>query len=148
MLVQKRRTCLCKPEIFVDNIIIHYNYTTWFSLYCYNLISEFYTCTTWNLCWLTSLSTTHAQPNFHCIYKTWYKLSTLAQPEIFIFMVKWHILCYTCTPWFSLHLQNMISVACNSYWVCMFSCIYTSLRPWYIFAVNILWVIMKKSLSL
>ena len=28
MLAQKRRTCLCKPEIFVDNIIIHYNYTT------------------------------------------------------------------------------------------------------------------------
>ena len=69
--------------------------------------------------------TTLVQPDFCCICKTWFKLSTVAQPEIFIFMVKWHILHYTCTPWFSLHLQNMISVTYNYYYaLCFLICIY------------------------
>ena len=57
-----------QPNIFAENIILHYACTTWFSLHLYNLISrfgtrttwrllhsfnlisQFYTCTTWNLC--------------------------------------------------------------------------------------------------
>ena len=38
-----------QPEIFADNITVHYICTNWFSLYLYNLISRFYTCTIWNL---------------------------------------------------------------------------------------------------
>ena len=37
-------------KIFDDNIILHYNGTTWFSLHLYKLISRFYTCTIWNIC--------------------------------------------------------------------------------------------------
>ena len=37
-----------QPEIFVDDMIVHYTRTTWLSLHLYNLISGFYTCTTWN----------------------------------------------------------------------------------------------------
>ena len=39
-----------QPGIFVDDIIVHYTRTTWISLHSYNMISGFYTCTTWNLC--------------------------------------------------------------------------------------------------
>ena len=39
-----------QPEIFVDDMIVHYTRTTWLSLHLYNLISGFYTCTSWNLC--------------------------------------------------------------------------------------------------
>ena len=78
----------------------------------------------------TSLCTTHAQPNFHWISRTWFKLSTLMQPEIFIYIVKWHILRYTFTPCFLLYLQNIISVAYDSYYMCVYVfsyiyCIYT-----------------------
>ena len=38
-----------QPEIFVDDMILHYTRTTWLSLHSYNLITGFYTCTTWNL---------------------------------------------------------------------------------------------------
>ena len=38
-----------QPEIFVDDMVVHYTHTTWLSLHLYNLISGFYTCTTWNL---------------------------------------------------------------------------------------------------
>ena len=38
-----------QPEIFVDDMILHYTRTTWLSLYSYNLVTGFYTCTTWNL---------------------------------------------------------------------------------------------------
>ena len=68
-----------------------------------------------------SLNNTLPQPHFHYICTFWFEGSTLSQPEIFIFMVNWHILRYTRTPWFLLHLQNMISVACDSYCVCMVS---------------------------
>ena len=65
---------------------------------------------------LKSLSTTwfyitHAQPDFHNICTIWFQGSTLTQPEIFISIVKWHISRCTRRPWFSLHWQNMISVA-------------------------------------
>ena len=56
------------------------------------------------------LYTTLAQPGFHDICTTWFQGSTLAQPEIFISMVKWHISRYTRTLWFLLHSQNMVSV--------------------------------------
>ena len=77
---------------------------------------------------LKSLSTiwlysTLAQPDFHYTCTTWFQRSTLAQPEIFIFMVKWHISRFTRTSWFSLHSENMISVAFFCF-VCMFSYIY------------------------
>ena len=49
-----------------------------------------------------SLYTTLAQPDFHYICRTWFQSFTLAQPKIFIFMVKWHISRHTGTPWFSL----------------------------------------------
>ena len=39
-----------QPEIFVDDMVVHYTPTTWLSRHLYNLISGFYTCTTWNLC--------------------------------------------------------------------------------------------------
>ena len=44
--------------------------------------------------------TTLAQPDFHFIRTTWLRDSALAQPEIFIFMVKvkWYISRYTHTP--------------------------------------------------
>ena len=38
-----------QPEIFVDDMVVHYTRTTWLSRHLYNLISGFYTCTTWNL---------------------------------------------------------------------------------------------------
>ena len=38
-----------QPQIFVDDMVVHYTRTTWLSLHLYNLISGFYTCTTWNL---------------------------------------------------------------------------------------------------
>ena len=38
-----------QPEIFVDNMVVHYARTTRLSRHLYNLISGFYTCTTWNL---------------------------------------------------------------------------------------------------
>ena len=38
-----------QPEIFVDDMVVHYTPTTWLSRHLYNLISGFYTCTTWNL---------------------------------------------------------------------------------------------------
>ena len=38
-----------QPEIFVDDIIVHYTRTSWLLLHSYNLISGFYACTTWNL---------------------------------------------------------------------------------------------------
>ena len=38
-----------QPEIFLDNMIVHYTRTTWLSRNLYNLISAFYTCTTCNL---------------------------------------------------------------------------------------------------
>ena len=38
-----------QPEIFVDDMVAHYTRTTWPSRHLYNLISGFYTCTTWNL---------------------------------------------------------------------------------------------------
>ena len=38
-----------QPEIFVDDIVVHYTRTTWLSWHLYNLISGFYTCTTWNI---------------------------------------------------------------------------------------------------
>ena len=38
-----------QPEIFVDDMLVHYTRTTWLSLHLYNLISWFCTCTTWNL---------------------------------------------------------------------------------------------------
>ena len=41
---QFQRFTSVKPEIFADDIIVH-----WFLLHSYNLISGFYTCTTWNL---------------------------------------------------------------------------------------------------
>ena len=44
------------------------------------------------------LYTTLAQPNFHYIGTNWFQGPTLAQPEIFIFMVKWHISLHTRTP--------------------------------------------------
>ena len=50
-----------------------------------------------------SLHTTLAQSHFHYICKISCQGSALVQPEIFIFMLKWHILRYTRTPWFSLH---------------------------------------------
>ena len=49
--------------------------------------------------WLLWFYTTLAQTYFHYICTTWFQGSTLAQPEIFIFMVKWHISSYTRTPW-------------------------------------------------
>ena len=36
-------------EIFVDDVIVHHTRTTWIWLHSYNLISRFYTSTTWNL---------------------------------------------------------------------------------------------------
>ena len=44
------------------------------------------------------LYTTLAQPDFHYICTTWFQGSTLAQPQIFISMIKWHISCYTRNP--------------------------------------------------
>ena len=44
--------------------------------------------------------------------------TTFAQLEIFNFMVKWHISHCTSAPWFSLHSQNMISMA-FSFLLCM-----------------------------
>ena len=38
-----------QPEIFVNDMVVHYTRTTWLSQHLYNLISGFYTCTTWNL---------------------------------------------------------------------------------------------------
>ena len=38
-----------QPEILVDDMVVHYTRTTWLSRHLYNLISGFYTCTTWNL---------------------------------------------------------------------------------------------------
>ena len=38
-----------QPENFVDHMVVHYTRKTWLSLHLYNLISGFYTCTTWNL---------------------------------------------------------------------------------------------------
>ena len=61
-----------------------------------------------------SLHTTLAQPDFLYIGTTWFQGSTLVQIEIFIFIVKLHISRYARTPWFSLHSQNMISVAYES----------------------------------
>ena len=62
------------------------------------------------------LYTTFAQPGFHDICTTWFQVSTLAQPEIFISMVKWHISRYK--PCFSLHSRNMISMG-FSFWLCV-----------------------------
>ena len=44
------------------------------------------------------LYTTLAQPGFYDICTTWFQGSTLAQREIFISMVKWHISRYTRSP--------------------------------------------------
>ena len=44
------------------------------------------------------LYTALTQPEFHYICPTWFQGSTLAQPEIFIFMIKWYILRHTHTP--------------------------------------------------
>ena len=68
------------------------------------------------------LYTTLAQPDFHYICTTWFQGSTLAQPEIFISNVKWHISRYTRTPKFYLHSQKIISVAFS------FLCVYVFLH--------------------
>ena len=47
------------------------------------------------------LYTTLAQPDFHYICTTWFQGSTLAQPEIFISMVKWNISRCTRNPNFN-----------------------------------------------
>ena len=129
MLAQKWRKCSSKPEYLL-------------AISFYTKITQPdspYTATTWfqgskpaqpKSLSATSLYTTLVQPNFHCICKTWFKLSTLAQAQVFIFMVRGHILHYTCTPWFSLHSQNMISVPYNSYCACMFSYIYSLRFPY------------------
>ena len=57
------------------------------------------------------LYTTLAQPDFHYISTTWFQSSTLVQPEIFIFMVKWDVSLDTRTSLFSLHWQNVIPMA-------------------------------------
>ena len=57
------------------------------------------------------LYTTLAQSGFHDICTTWFQGSTLAQPEIFISMVKWHIYATLAHPNFHYIRKNMISVA-------------------------------------
>ena len=101
---------LAQPEIFAENIILHCTCTIWFSLHLYILISGFYTCTTRNL-----------RRRYHCTvhllnltvttFVTWYHSSALAQSEIFIFIVKLHIWHYSLANWFSLHSQNIQSLA-------------------------------------
>ena len=110
-----------QPKIGTDKIIQRYTHSTWFLYalrkWCqrlYNLKSlRRYHCTlhSHNLTFTTSvkfdfrilhlhnlkslstiwLYTTLAQPDFHYICTTWFQGSTLAQPEIFISMVKWNI---------------------------------------------------------
>ena len=73
-----------------------------------------------------SLYTTLAQPIIHYIRIAWFLSSTLAQPEILIFIIKTHISCYyTRTTWFSLDLQKMFSVANQSCCVCVCFLTYT-----------------------
>ena len=74
------------------------------------MILEVYTCTTWNICEDIILYITLAQPDFHYIHLTWFQGSTLAQPEIFVFMVKWHISLYTLIL-FTFAKISVISVA-------------------------------------
>ena len=75
--------------------------------------------------------TTLAQPDFHYIRTTWLRGSTPAQPEIFIFIVKWYISRYTRTPWFSLHLQNIISLA-FSFLLCVYVFLYIHISYLYL----------------
>ena len=95
--------------------MLRYTRTTWFSPH--NVVLHLH-----NLKVLSTISlyTTLAQSDFRYIRTTWLQGSTPAQPEsfvddiddIFIFvMVKWYISHCSSIPWFSLHLQNMISVA-------------------------------------
>ena len=65
----------------------------------------------------------------HYIRTTWLRSSTPAQPEIFILIVKWYISRYTRTPWFSLHLQNMISLA-FSFLLCVYVLLYVIFRTY------------------
>ena len=53
-----------QPEIFVDDMVVQYSRTTWLSVHLYNLISGFYTCTTWNfyLYGKVTYFTLHSQP--------------------------------------------------------------------------------------
>lgn len=50
---------------------------------------------------MTSLYTTLTQPDFHCIRKTWFKLSTLAQPKIFF---------YGKVTYFTLHFHILVFI--------------------------------------
>ena len=83
--------------------------------------------------------TTLAQPDFHyihvCIQYNFQSL-ILAESWIFVFMLKWHILRGTLPPWFLLHLQNMISLACNSYCVCVWFLAFTYFELIFIFKLS------------
>ena len=96
-----------QPKIFAYNIIVHCTHTTWLTLHLYNLISKFYVWPTWNLCLLFHCTLHSLNLSFTtlisglCICATW-------NPYLYGQMTHSR---YTHTPWFLLHLQNMISVA-------------------------------------
>ena len=95
-----------QPEIFVDDMVIHYTRTIWLSWHLHNLISRFYTCTTWNLYLYgkvtyftlyshTLIFITLAKHNFHdffilvvcmlfyiCIFRTYIYVKTKSLPKI------------------------------------------------------------------
>ena len=118
-----------QPEIFADNIILYYTWTTWFSLDLYNLISRFYTYASWNLCkditvnytrttWpllhlynLISHFHTNTTGNlcrrYQCTPRSHNpNFTTFVQLDFRVLhlhnLIKWCILRYTRTPWFSL----------------------------------------------
>ena len=70
-----QRVTSALPEIFADDIIVYHTHTNWFLLHLYNLISGFYTCTTWNLylCGNVAYYAILALIAFHHIRKTWFQ---------------------------------------------------------------------------
>ena len=88
------------------------------------MISGFYTCTKWNLCRRYGFTlhshnlvlTTFVQRDFRVLH--------LHNLKSLYLMGKWHISSYTHTYWFSLHSQNMISVA-FSFLLCVCFLTYT-----------------------
>ena len=79
-------------------------HSVWFFLCSQKMVSEVYTCTTWNICEDIIVHFTHT--TWLYIRKIWFQDSTPAQLEIFVDDVVVH---YTRTTWLSWHLYNFIS---------------------------------------
>ena len=96
-----QRFLIAQPEIFAENMVLHYTHTTWIPLHSYNLIPEVYICATWNLCWWYHC-TLHSH---NLIFTTFVQLDSG-----FCTWTTWNLNLYGKVTYFTLHSHTLIFI--------------------------------------